>query len=177
VCTNRVHRAGHLVRAGRNVIAVRVFSNIYQGGFIGAPSQMRLLPAGGAADAPISLAGVWRYAIEANFGLVPPRRRRRRAGNPNSPCMLFDNMLRPLLPYAIPRRDLVPGRIQRRAGPPVPDAVPVMIRSWRDAWQQGTPATGAGRDFQFPVVQLANYQPRNNQPTESAWAELREARR
>ena len=48
--------------------------------------------------------------------------------------------------------------------------LPAMIKSWRDAWGQG--------DFPFLIVQLAPYannQPVSKEPTESDWAELREA--
>lgn len=44
---------------------------------------------------------------------------------------------------------------------------PLMISSWRQEW-------GAG-DFPFYWVQLADYLAENDQPMESAWAELREA--
>ncbi|MFA6293176.1 MAG: sialate O-acetylesterase, partial [Victivallales bacterium] len=47
-CTPRIYTVpGNLVKAGRNVITVRVFSNIYGGGLIGTPQQMRLIPVAG----------------------------------------------------------------------------------------------------------------------------------
>jgi len=42
-----------------------------------------------------------------------------------------------------------------------------MIRSWRQAWNQG--------DFPFLFVQLASFQARQAEPYQSDWAELREA--
>jgi len=42
-----------------------------------------------------------------------------------------------------------------------------MIRNWREAWGEG--------NFPFLFVQLANFQARKAEPTESGWAELREA--
>ena len=44
-----------------------------------------------------------------------------------------------------------------------------MISNWRAAWKQG--------DFPFLFVQLAPFLKRDEAPTESAWAELREAQR
>jgi len=44
---------------------------------------------------------------------------------------------------------------------------PLMIKSWRDEWQQG--------DFPFYWVQLADYLQEQPEPKDSAWAELREA--
>lgn len=48
--------------------------------------------------------------------------------------------------------------------------LPVLIKSWREAWRQG--------DFPFLIVQLApfaNGQPVSKEPVDSTWAELREA--
>jgi sialate O-acetylesterase len=44
---------------------------------------------------------------------------------------------------------------------------PLLIEDWRIRWQQGY--------FPFLYVQLANYMERKAEPTESEWAELREA--
>ncbi|MDR2705734.1 MAG: sialate O-acetylesterase [Planctomycetaceae bacterium] len=44
---------------------------------------------------------------------------------------------------------------------------PLLIQSWRNVWRQG--------DFPFYYVQLANFRKISEQPSESAWAELREA--
>ncbi len=44
---------------------------------------------------------------------------------------------------------------------------PLMIKSWREEWQQG--------DFPFYWVQLADFQDEKSEPAESDWAELREA--
>jgi len=44
---------------------------------------------------------------------------------------------------------------------------PLMIKSWRDAWQQG--------DFSFYWVQLADFTAEPTEPGDSDWAELREA--
>jgi sialate O-acetylesterase len=45
--------------------------------------------------------------------------------------------------------------------------MPAMIKCWRDAWGVG--------DFPFLIVQLAPFTQINKEPTESDWAELREA--
>ncbi|MDA7618796.1 sialate O-acetylesterase, partial [Verrucomicrobia bacterium] len=44
---------------------------------------------------------------------------------------------------------------------------PLMIQNWRDVWDQG--------DFPFYWVQLADFRLEKPQPSESDWAELREA--
>ena len=47
------------------------------------------------------------------------------------------------------------------------DLFPKMIAAWREEWGQG--------DFPFYWVQLADYLPEKAEPSESSWAELREA--
>jgi hypothetical protein len=45
------------VKTGRNVVAVRIFSNMYAGGFIGYAGQMHLGLAGSKSDDAIPLVG------------------------------------------------------------------------------------------------------------------------
>ncbi|HLJ12325.1 MAG TPA: sialate O-acetylesterase [Planctomycetaceae bacterium] len=47
------------------------------------------------------------------------------------------------------------------------DLFPLMIKNWRDDWGQG--------NFPFYWVQLADFLPEKAEPSDSAWAELREA--
>lgn len=158
---------GNLVKKGRNVIAVRVYSNIYAGGFIGSPSQMRLIPVAVKDEKPIPLSGKWKYQIEANFGLVPnPPSPPRGQGNPNSPYMLFSNMIKPILPYGIRGGIWYQGESNADNAKQYRKLFPLMINSWRKAWKQ---------EFPFYFVQLANFNPIRSQPGESTWAELREA--
>jgi len=166
----------NLVKAGRSVIAVRVYSNIYAGGVFGSPSQMRLNPVDGKSAESISLAGAWRYRVEANFGVVaPPPPPPRGPGNPNSPHMLFDNMIQPLLPFAIRGAIWYQGESNAGQAQQYQTLFPLMIRSWRNAWNQGSRAKSPERTFPFLFVQLANFQQPPVHPGESAWAELREA--
>jgi sialate O-acetylesterase len=159
---------GKLVKAGRNHIAVRVWSNIYAGGFIGQPGMMRLEPPAGSPDAAIPLAGPWRYQVEADFGLVPPPPPGARGkGNPNSPYILFDSMIKPLLPFAIRGAIWYQGESNADKAKQYRTLFPLMIRSWHAAWGQGT--------FPFHFVQLANFQAECTAPGDSKWAELREA--
>ncbi len=158
---------GALVKAGRNVIAVRVHSDKYGGGVTGPAAVMHVSCPGLPEAAPIPLAGIWRYAIEADYGLVqfppePPG-----PGNPNSPCALFNGMIAPLLPFA--NRGAIWYQGESNAGRPrqYRALFPALIRDWRRAWDNAEQA--------FYFVQLANYMARQPQPVDSQWAELREA--
>ncbi len=169
-CTPRRYSVpGALVKAGRNVVAVRVFSHFNAGGFGGQPADMQLCLGNGSAPA-LPLAGAWRYQVERSFGLVPPppsEEGLRGEGNPNSPAMLYNNMIRPLLPYAI--RGVIWYQGESNAGQARRYRVlfPLLIRNWRNAWGQG--------EFPFLFVQLANFMARARNPGDSPWAELREA--
>ena len=58
--------------------------------------------------------------------------------NPNSPAGLYNGMIAPLIPYAHPRRHLVPGRIERRPGLlSTATCSRTMIGDWRDDWGAG----------------------------------------
>lgn len=167
-CTPRTYTiAGSLVKAGRNVVAVRVFSNIYGGGFIGLAGQMKLSAADGEA---VPLAGPWRFKVEHNFGLVQPPPAPAAPpgnGNPNSPYVLYSSMIQPLVPFGIRGAIWYQGESNADRAAQYRTLFPAMIRSWRKAWNQG--------DFPFHFVQLANWQPVKDQPAASQWAELREA--
>ena len=150
---------GHLVRAGRNLIAVRIYSYVYSGGMVGDPAQMRLELAGRPKNKPLSLAGTWHFRIEHNFGLVTTIQ--------NSPYAVYRGMLEPMVPFAF--RGVIWYQGESNVGRAEDYRVlfPLLIRSWRKIWKQG--------DFPFLFGQLPNYLAIKPEPVESEWAELREA--
>ncbi len=157
---------GRLVKPGRNVIAVRAYSFIHHGGMIGPSQAMTLGPAGDRPTA-IPLAGPWRYRIEQNFGLIQPPTLQMGPGNPNSPYMLFDNMIYPLIPYAIGGAIWYQGESNAGAASQYRELLTSLIRDWRRAWGQD--------DFPFLFVQLANYTAPSEYQDGSTWAALRDA--
>lgn len=158
---------GRLVRAGRNTIAVRVYSYLFAGGMVGPAEQMWLAPCEGGGT-PIPLSGEWRYQVEHNFGGISPPSVPPGTGNPNSPHILFDGMIRPLASYG--SRGVIwyqgEGNAERAAQYRV--LLPGLIRDWRRAWGLD--------DLWFLVAQISGYGPVQTEPVErNAWAELREA--
>jgi sialate O-acetylesterase len=157
-----------LVRPGTNLIAVRVFSHIYQGGMTGPAAIMHLCPADLPEATPLALHGDWQYRIEQNFGpMGSPPPMPFGPGNPNAPCALFNGMIAPLVPYAMRGAIWYQGESNADRGKQYQTLLPAMIRDWRTRWALG--------DFPFLIVQLANYMAVKEQPGESRWAELREA--
>ena len=167
--TARVYRIpAALVRPGRNVITTRVYSNYFQGGLVGPAASMQLV--GAPATATISLAGTWRYKIEHDFGYIepalppgpPPG-----PGNPNTPHILYDNMITPLLPAAIRGVIWYQGESNVSRARHYRQLFPLLIRDWRHAFGQA--------DLPFYFVQIANHGVPQSAPVESGQAELREA--
>jgi sialate O-acetylesterase len=114
----------------------------------------------------------WKNAVAAAKAAgkdapKPPRF----AGDPRTgqhrPANCYNGMLLPVMPFAI--RGVIWYQGESNAGQAYQyrSLFPLMIKNWREDWQQG--------DFSFYFVQLANYMAVKPQPTESAWAELREA--
>ncbi|OGV43641.1 MAG: hypothetical protein A2X48_16555 [Lentisphaerae bacterium GWF2_49_21] len=87
--------------------------------------------------------------------------------NQNAPARLYNGMINPLLPFAIKGAIWYQGESNAGRAPQYRTLLPAMIKDWRTVWGQG--------DFPFLIVQLANYQDASPAPSESGWAELREA--
>ena len=160
---------GTLVHAGRNVIAVRVFDSAGEGGFSGG-GAMSIEPAVNGDTEAISLRGVWDYKIELALEPKHPdwgtRPEAIGTSNQNSPSVLFNAMIAPLVRFTI--RGVIWYQGESNAGRAYQyrTLFPVMIRNWRSAW---------GRELPFYFVQLANWHASKAEPDESDWAELREA--
>src|SRR5690606_5973334 len=155
-----------LVTDRRLVIAVRAYSFIYDGGLIGPAKEMRVHPADRPAD-PLSLAGEWRFRCEHNLGLVTLPPAAMGHGEPNSPHMLFDNMIAPLAPCALRGAIWYQGESNESNPLRYARLLRDLVSDWRRAWAR--PALA------FHVVQLPGFRtPQAHQP-DSTWARLREA--
>ena len=80
---------------------------------------------------------------------------------------LYEGMITPLLPYAFRGALWYQGESNALKARQYRKLLPALISSWRDGSQQ--------KDLQFLIVQLPNHGATPDQPSESAWAELREA--
>jgi len=84
----------------------------------------------------------------------------------NQPAGLFNGAVHPIIPYGIKGVLWYQGEGNTPEPKRYLKLFPAMIRAWRKAWGQG--------DFPFLYVQLANYEKRSPEPSESDWAEFRE---
>jgi sialate O-acetylesterase len=160
-----------LVRAGRNVIATRVFDQFGAGGMCGPIDLMDLKPIAGN-DEPLPLDGLWKYHVELALPPitklpVPMPQGPISADSSHAPSVLYNAMIHPLAGYPIRGALWYQGETNAGRALQYRTLLPTMIESWRTAWNQGR--------FPFLIVQLANYMERREVPSHSDWALLREA--
>jgi sialate O-acetylesterase len=151
---------GKLVKAGKNVIAVRVFDSGGEGGFYGSPNKVFLLD---NSAYKIPLSGVWKYRIGFNMKeIIAPKV----MPNQVQPTTLFNGMINPLIPFSFQGVIWYQGEANEFRSEQYSRLFPLLIHDWRTYWNN---------DFPFYFVQLANYKKREDKPTKAEWAELRDA--
>ncbi len=145
------------LRPGKNMIVVRVNDTGGNGGIWGDPNEQFLA----VGNEKIEISGDWKFKIsKAVIGQVNV--------GPNSyPTLLFNGMINPILPYGIKGAIWYQGESNADRAKQYQRVFPDMIKDWRMHWNQG--------DFPFLFVSLANFNPPVETPSESNWAELREA--
>ncbi len=146
-----------ILRTGKNVITVRVISNIGTGGFVpDKPYELVL------KDTIIDLKGYWKYKVGA---IMPPLESQTFIRW--KPGGLFNSMLAPLFSYKI--KGVIWYQGESNADRPFEYQLhfPALIKDWRNNWDIG--------NFPFLYVQLANFMESDSVPSNSNWALLREA--
>ncbi len=106
-----------------------------------------------------------RQAREA--GRRPPRRPRNELAGQHRPGNLYAGVLHPLIGYSLRGVIWYQGESNSRRAWNYRDLFPLMIRHWREEWDQG--------DFPFYWVQLADFREETEGMPPSDWAVLREA--
>jgi sialate O-acetylesterase len=162
---------GKWVRAGKNVIAVRVSSavSICTDGGLTGPAEAMYVALKDQPKSAISLATDWRMKMEHNFGIEGADKMRLLGpGEAHSLHILFDNMISPLIPYAV--RGAVWYQGEANAICTVGryrDLLKTLIRDWQRQWGE--------YEMKFLVVQLPGYATPRLYSERSTWALLREA--
>jgi sialate O-acetylesterase len=162
----RYELPANLLKPGKNILVVRVTNTAGKGGFV--PDKPYYLLAGGQK---IDLRGDWQYKVGE---VLPPFRRDPNmapAGPPfsaqNEPTGLYNTMVAPAVSYGI--KGFVWYQGEANTGHPSDyyALMRALITDWRDKWKEG--------ELPFLYVQLPNFQEVQYSPSESGWAELREA--
>lgn len=146
-----------VVKQGKNVLALRL-AELWGGGGLNPPADSLYIT---DSKTKIPLTGEWRYVRNAEPAIPKIMNYHK------YPTFLFNGMINPVASYGIKGfiwyqgEDNVDNPYQYRT------LFPMMINDLRIRWQQG--------NLPFIYVQLANYLKRSKEPSESKWAELREA--
>ena len=145
-----------ILKEGKNTIVVRVVSNGGRGGFVlDKPYELVV------GDTKIDLKGKWKYRLGATMGPTPSQTFVRW-----KPVGLFNAMIAPLLNYSIKGALWYQGEANTGRSKEYGQVMTTLINDWRNKWGQG--------DFPFLYVQLPGFMDEKSEPTESAWAELRQ---
>jgi sialate O-acetylesterase len=147
-----------ILKPGKNLIVIKVVDGQGGGGLVGKPEQL-VLDDGGEG---IPLSGEWQFktaATTGEFGIKDT--------GPNSfGSILYNSMIAPIIQYPIRGVIWYQGEANTEAAYKYRRLFPTLIKDWRSKW---------GYDFSFLWVQLANFMKPSEMPSESSWAELREA--
>ena len=147
-----------LLKAGKNNIVVRVISNTGLGGFVKDKEYSIRTD-----NETVNLAGDWQYKVGYVSAPMP-------GGGTTfqyQPAGLFNAMISPLLNASIKGVIWYQGESNTANPKEYQSIFSDVIHDWRSHWNQ--------RNFPFLYVQLANFMQAKPEPTESNWAELRNA--
>ncbi|UPL51203.1 sialate O-acetylesterase [Hymenobacter sublimis] len=148
-----------VLKAGKNVVVVRLISNGGRGGFtLDKNYQLR---AGGQT---LDLRGPWQYKLGATLPPTPGT-----TPFQFQPGALFNGMIAPVLPYALKGVLWYQGESNAGRAQDYQALMTSLINDWRTHFQRP--------DLPFLYVQLANFMAVKSEPSESGWAEVREAQR
>jgi sialate O-acetylesterase len=147
----------NIVKNGDNTISIRM-AMLWGGGGLNPPADNIYITDG---NAKISLAGSWSYKKD-----IEPEMPKIRNYH-YYPSVLFNAMINPVIPYGIKGVIWYQGEANDTEAYNYRKLFPMMINDWRQRWQQG--------NLPFLYVQLANFKKAKELPSESEWAELREA--
>jgi sialate O-acetylesterase len=164
-----------MVKAGSNIVAVRVLDNQGGGGIFGTPRKLKLSLKSDTTQF-VSLTGEWKYQPVAEFKGSKfyvyditksdfKTKKRPVTINAGTPSVLYNGMVSPVLPYSIKGAIWYQGEANVGRADQYSKIFPAMIQNWREAW--------GIKDFPFYFVQIAPYIYSGVDSTESGF--LREA--
>lgn len=184
---------GKLVKAGKNVLTVRVNDTGGDGGFLQEAKNFNIT----AGSTTISLAGDWRWKKSLNAADVSSSKKMTEPVAPNSswyPAGLYNSMVAPFL--TMPIRGFLWYQGCSNVGRAVQyeSLFQALILDWQARFNKNSKVTPypkpqpqderrrwmqnrESKALPFYFVQLANYLQRKDLQPQSGWAALREAQR
>lgn len=144
------------LRAGENILAISVGNTSGLGGINGKQQDIKIRLQKSKSGGQ-SLAGTWKARKVRAFETLPPMPESINCDYPNTPTMLYNGMIKPLIPFAIKGAIWYQGESNRYDGLLYRKIFTGMIENWRHDWNQG--------DFSFYYVQIAPYTYRDKNST------------
>ncbi len=151
-----------LLKQGRNIIVIKVTNTAGKGGFV--PDKPYYLTDG---DQKIDLRGDWQYKVGAVFPPLNGRDNYNMFSAQNEPTGLYNTMVAPAINYTIKGVLWYQGEANTNRPDEYKQLLPALISDWRNKWREG--------DFPFIYAQLPGFMEVDYSPSESKWAQLREA--
>ncbi|MDR1121298.1 MAG: beta galactosidase jelly roll domain-containing protein [Dysgonamonadaceae bacterium] len=155
-----------VLKAGYNVITVRVENSAGRGGFV-EDKPFKLI----VGKENIDLAGKWKYRIGRLTAFPPMRAGSASVSMPTTrPAGMYNAMIAPLIQYPVKGALWYQGESNTGQAKEYASLFPALVKDWRNKWNNP--------DMPFLYVQLPNFMtPDAYPPQESGWAELREVQR
>jgi sialate O-acetylesterase len=154
---------GAQVKAGRNIVAVRVTDTGGGGGLTSPPETLRLER---DATTSLPLAGDWRFLTVASKAQMATAPLRVDQSNPNVTSALYNGMISPLVPFGMRGAIWYQGESNAERAEQYERLLPTLIGNWRRDF--GTP-------MPFYIVQLAGFMAPDEAPRNDDWPRLRAA--
>ena len=149
-----------ILHEGKNIITVRVQNNLGKGGFI--PDKPYYISAG---KDTIDLKGYWQYKVGEVY--IPQTKIVSAIAAQNQPTALYNAMTAPLINYSCKGFLWYQGETNTGRAYEYEKLQTALINDWRNKWNEPSAP--------FLFVQLPGFMDMNYLPSESRWAELREA--
>ncbi len=153
--------ARSLLKEGSNSITVRMTNYRDDGGFMGKPDELFVQTAANK----VPLAGEWSYRI--GLDTVVPTGLARQLNTRQVPCILYNAMIAPTLPYTFKGVLWYQGESNALRGFQYRFLFKRMIEDWRKKFNNNK--------LPFVYVQLPNYKKILSRPADAEWAETRES--
>ena len=151
------------VKAGRNILAVRVTNNDGDGGLSGPADSMRLTR---DANASLPLAGDWKFLLVTTHEQLQTAPLSPDQGNANITSALYNGMIAPLVPFGVKGAIWYQGEQNAGRAEQYSRLLPTLIRDWRSKF---------GEPMPFYIVQLAGFMAPDESPRSDDWPQLRAA--
>ncbi|MDR2126676.1 MAG: beta galactosidase jelly roll domain-containing protein [Prevotellaceae bacterium] len=154
-----------ILKAGENVITVRVESSYGRGGFV-EDKPFKLI----VGNESIDLAGKWKYRTGRRNPSFPPMQAGMSMQMPTQPTGMYNAMIAPLIKYAVKGALWYQGESNTGRAKEYASLFTSLVKDWRNKWNSP--------DMPFLYVQLPNFMtPDSYPPQQSDWADLREVQR